>query len=325
METVIILSESDDIHALAVKKEVEKNKNVACQIVNTADFPSKLSLSNYLNFDDTTHEMVFDDSRLSTIEFKDIIGVWRRRIFNHKISEELDQEIYQEVSRRDTRASLDGFLLTLALKGCNVINNPTQENASLNKTFQLFIAQRCGICVPRTVISNNPPIVKKFYSSISNNAGKVVYKAFHSPKNSVITTNFLTEADFDRLDDLRFAPAIFQEYIDGRNLRITYINGDIFSAEVFVNIPEATRDWRLEMFNKIVEYELQPKDKFAITSLMKALKLEYGAIDFKINKNNELVFLEVNPWGQFLFVEIQTGLPISKAIADALISKHNKH
>ena len=52
--------------------------------------------------------------------------------------------------------------------------------------------------------------------------------------------------------------------------------------------------------------------------LMKALKINFGAIDMILTPEGEYVFLEVNPNGQWGWIEKLTGMPISQAIADVL-------
>ena len=54
---------------------------------------------------------------------------------------------------------------------------------------------------------------------------------------------------------------------------------------------------------------------------MKSLGLQYGAIDFIVDKNDHLIFLEVNPTGDWYWIEDQVNLPITKAVVD-LIASH---
>ena len=54
--------------------------------------------------------------------------------------------------------------------------------------------------------------------------------------------------------------------------------------------------------------------------LMQRLNLNYGAIDFVLDKQGNYVFLEINPNGQWAWIEHLTGLPISKEIVKCLCS-----
>ena len=128
----------------------------------------------------------------------------------------------------------------------------------------------------------------------------------------------MTSDDLKRIDSLKYSPVIFQEYIEGKDLRITYVGGDIFPAEVLITSTEANRDWRIEVNNTVIPSEISNLQTELIHKLMKSLRLDYGAIDVKLTDEGDMYFLEVNPWGQYLFVEIQTEQKISKAIAHFL-------
>ncbi len=52
--------------------------------------------------------------------------------------------------------------------------------------------------------------------------------------------------------------------------------------------------------------------------LMKALKINFGAIDMILTPEGEYVFLEVNPNGQWGWIEKLTGMPISQVIDDVV-------
>jgi glutathione synthase/RimK-type ligase-like ATP-grasp enzyme len=52
--------------------------------------------------------------------------------------------------------------------------------------------------------------------------------------------------------------------------------------------------------------------------LIKALNLQYGAIDLIRCPSGEYVFLEINGNGQFLWAEEQSGVKVSDALARLL-------
>ena len=54
--------------------------------------------------------------------------------------------------------------------------------------------------------------------------------------------------------------------------------------------------------------------------LVKSLGLEYGAIDFILDKDNRPVFLEVNPTGDWYWIERKVRLPITRAMVDLIAS-----
>jgi hypothetical protein len=315
-QTVIIIAETNDIHAQGVQYEVQTHLGFPCFIIDSAAFPSSLGLDIRL------------DGRLSTrflrdavppILHTDILGCWRRRVRNQAVSPDLTDESARELSGRDSRSVLGGFLLCLASTACNVVNDPRRETPGLNKAYQLTCAQSLGMPIPQTLMTNNPKSVMEFCDHLKGSGSSMVYKGINSPREAIVTTKLFQPRDLERLSGLEFGPAIFQEYIKGRNLRVTVVGKHVFPAEVIVSVPEAELDWRIEGCNKVVPYKMEAVYCDTILQLMSKLGLTYGALDFKIHDDGRIVFLEVNPGGQFLFVEVQTGQPICRAIAETLV------
>ena len=60
----------------------------------------------------------------------------------------------------------------------------------------------------------------------------MVFKPFLATTQSWRETRIIGAADLDRLDLVRFAPVIFQHYIDGVDLRVTVVGDLIFAAEI---------------------------------------------------------------------------------------------
>ncbi len=127
------------------------------------------------------------------------------------------------------------------------------------------------------------------------------------------------------LDNVKFAPVIFQEYIPADvDLRITMIGEQIFPAAIHSQETEYKVDFRMTMEKARFEaVELPPKVVRMLRELMKRLGLVYGAIDMRRTPKGEYVFLEINPAGQWLFVEERTGQKISDALAD-LLAAHER-
>ena len=317
-DSVILVAPPEDLHALAVARELGQ-LNIRCHHVDSSLFPSTVRLAGRTSGGRTFVSLAIGDDVLLQDR---LLGVWRRRVLRHVVDPELNASA-QELSRRDTYEALSGFFMALALDPfVNVINNPLTESRGLNKVAQLSAAGRHGLAVPETVVTNDPRLVIEFFDSMEHAGKSMVCKGFTSPKATMIQTRMFTQDDLERLPELRFMPAIFQEYVHGRNLRITVVGDCVFSAEVLVSIADAEIDWRLEAYNRVVEYPLPDGQSEMIAGFVKDLGLTYGALDFKLTEAGELVFLEVNPWGQYLFVEIQTGQRISHAIAANLASQH---
>jgi glutathione synthase/RimK-type ligase-like ATP-grasp enzyme len=198
-----------------------------------------------------------------------------------------------------------------------------------SKELQLRIAQRLGLDIPRTCITNDPAAARAFVESCPRGA---VAKMLEPPRLStgpdgapagVLHTTALDPAMLERLADLRLCPMVFQERLHKRReLRVTVAGRRTFSAELdSASIPGAEVDWHREPERVMRAWRattLAPDVERRLHALLDALGLQYGAFDLVHTDDERLVFLEVNPGGQYHWLELHAGLPISAAIAEVL-------
>ena len=107
-------------------------------------------------------------------------------------------------------------------------------------------------------------------------------------------------------------PVIFQEYIEGTDVR-TYVVGDnVYSADIITDeVDFRTGD------HAIVPTKLPKGYKKAAKDITQSLGYEWTAIDW-INRNGELFFLEANFSPMFCGFEKATGFPIASDLAEIL-------
>jgi len=134
-------------------------------------------------------------------------------------------------------------------------------------------------------------------------------------------TRLVEASDIKQLELVKYAPVIFQEYIDGVDLRITVIGDAFFAAEIDARQTRYPVDMRMVVGEALVQpVTLSPDLQARLLALQRRLNLAYGAIDMRRTPAGDYYFLEVNPAGQWAFVEERTQLPITKAMADLLAS-----
>jgi glutathione synthase/RimK-type ligase-like ATP-grasp enzyme len=206
------------------------------------------------------------------------------------------------------------------------------ESLQYNKARQLSIAKSVGIFdVPDTLITNDPDQARSFYY---NHGGDVIVKGLHhhavSIKNKAYTINTrrLVDSDFSKLDEsLAAAPCIFQKRIEKKNeLRITVIRDKVFAAklnlrsklalEEDIHLCKSKDDIDIEPF-----FDLTQDVKNRVLASMRAFGLEYGSLDFIVDKNDKLIFLEVNPTGAWAYIEDATGMPITEAVTNLIMKE----
>ena len=311
---VLILSPAHDIHALAVSREIQR-LGFFPWIVDLTTYPLHFDLS--AEFTDST-ELRFVDGDGAAKCSTDICSIWRRRVGQPQISDELTLDTDREIASQDSRDAVVGMSSTFESLGGLVVNSGVAESSARNKQFQLSQAVALGIPIPKTLITNSPEAAQSFSQELDNRGVRVVYKCFTSPKTMLVPTKFVRHEDQPRFRLLRNCPAIFQEYIIGRDLRITVVGKSVFSAEIVHSSEAGDVDWRVDPRHRTVPFQLDRSHSETILALMDRLNLVYGALDCKLEPDGRLVFLEVNPAGQYLFVEIEAGHPISAALAGVL-------
>jgi glutathione synthase/RimK-type ligase-like ATP-grasp enzyme len=200
---------------------------------------------------------------------------------------------------------------------CAWVNPRAADEAAHRKPYQWEIAQQVGLRLPRTLVTNRPEEARAFIERVG--VGKAVFKAFVASIEAWRETRLVEAADVERLEQVRYAPVIFQEYVEGVDLRITAVGDRLFPCEIDARNTSYPMDMRMVVGESVVSpVELPPGLHDALLALQRRLGLRYGAIDMRRTPDGEYVFLEVNPAGQWLFVERLTGMPIGQAVADLL-------
>jgi glutathione synthase/RimK-type ligase-like ATP-grasp enzyme len=221
------------------------------------------------------------------------------------------------VAIRQANEAICGLGATLDVRW---VNDPWRESAAAHKPLQLHLAERAGLRVPRTLVTNDPQHAREYLGSVGRR--RVVHKALHSTPEDWRTTRILTRRDLAQLRTLRLAPVILQEYVPGVDVRVTAAGGKLFAAAIDARRTASPEDFRPVFDAARVEACALPREVAArLRKLLRALGLAYAAIDLRRRDDGEHVFLEANPSGQWLFVERRTGLPITAAVATLLAGR----
>jgi glutathione synthase/RimK-type ligase-like ATP-grasp enzyme len=249
------------------------------------------------------------------LDLDSVVAVWWRRPQPFRPPRGMDRAGQQLVASESATAfqglyqALDAFW----------INEPARDAFASHKPYQLALAQRIGLDIPPTLMTNDVEEAKAFWR---RRDGDVIYKQFLALPAAWRETRRLKPEDEVRADAVAYAPVIFQEHVPAvADLRVTAVAGELFAAAADVRNGQYPLDVR---FNPAAEYEpheLPPQVAGKLLELMRRLGLVYGAIDLRLTPEGRYVFLEINPAGQFLYVELATGQPIAAVLAKALIER----
>jgi glutathione synthase/RimK-type ligase-like ATP-grasp enzyme len=308
---ILIISFPEDPHAQAVIDHLQQMK-APYHLMDLARFPQKARLT--CRHDETGSHHYYSEEGHDPLNLDDIRAVWWRRPQPFELHDDLGESGH--FAENECKEAIEG-LWSVIERHAVWINSPLFDEAAHKKTYQLALARDLGMRLPATCITNSPKQARRFVEE----RDQLIYKPFAGTVQEWRETRLLKEADKTQLDQVRHAPVILQDYIDGPDYRVTVIGQHIFPARIDASKGDYPVDFRLNSKNvSITPEQLPEKLEQQIHALMERLNLVYGAIDFRQDKQTgAFYFLEINPAGQWLFVEDQTRQPIAQTLAEELV------
>lgn len=249
------------------------------------------------------------------------VAWYRKPSFDFEYEFGLDSE-----SRRFAGAEIRSFFEALySLPSVVWINPPHASDAAKTKFRQLLTAVDCRVRVPRTLITTDSEVARRFFLDCGEVAlVKSIYTANVTidGRNQGVPSMKIGPEEFYALkDQIRLAPVQFQEYVEKDfELRVTVMEDAVFAVRIDSQSHEETKvDWRMDAkLNGYSLFELPKHVSSFCVQLLRLQCLKYGAMDFIVTPTGQYVFLENNPFGQYLWLETETGAPLTDAMCDLL-------
>ncbi len=231
------------------------------------------------------------------------------RLMDDRFLPELTDEPPDSPLRTYCRSFHDTLIRWMEIAPALVVNRCAPMASNSSKPYQAQLIREQGFLIPETLITNDPELVRSFRAQ----HGRVIYKSISAVRSIV---QVLQDEDEDRLERIRWCPTQFQAFVDGTNLRVHTIGGEVFPTAVQT---EAT-DYRYaahQAGEPAALREVILSDELAeqCLRLSKSLGLEFAGIDLKVTPNDEVYCFEVNPSPAFSYYEGNAGQPISAAVA----------
>ena len=315
---ILVISYPNDYHTKVVLAELDK-LNVAVSLLDLSQFPQHMQVEAQYD-SNGQHNYFLHLSDSTQLDLTMCSAIWWRRAQPFLLHPEIQNPTNYAFAYSETSEAFSGLWLSL---DAFWVNHPTRDADSHHKLHQLRIAQEVGLTIPETLITNNPDRALEFVKRYESEG--TIYKAFTGTQEAWRETRLLKENELALIDSVRYAPVIFQRYVEAQfDLRITVVGEDIFPAAIFSQESSYKIDFRMDMSNtKITAHQLPSDVEERLHALMQRLGIIYGAIDMRLTPTGQYVFLEVNPAGQWLFVEEKSGQPISKCLAHLLATHAN--
>ena len=321
-DVVLLLTHSGDFYTVDLVAQALARRGVRPIRFNTDLFPSLVKLSARAGDERAAHLVTEDGKEISADE---VCAVWARKLWSPRMSDDLDER-YRSMCVSESVAALEGFLD--ALHNARWVNDLDRQRNAENKQRQLRLAERAGLRVPRTLVTNDAAAARQFFAETE---GQTVAKLLRPLAVSMdadtpfVYTNRVREADLAQAEALRHSPMVFQELIPkAYELRVAYVGGEAFAGALdATGTSRGHTDWRRAAPEECrwQQGQLPTEVVSSLQVLMSELGLVFGAVDLICTPAGEHVFLEVNPGGEWGMLERDLGLPISEAIAEALLEK----
>lgn len=312
---VLIISTAEDPHARAVTGHIEE-LGERVRLVDLSRFPQHAHLTvRYTCCGKRAFELGDSDEPAGLDEYG---SVWWRRPQQPDLGSDIPDATHRLFAANEIHEALAGLWYAL---DAHWINDPARDHVAHRKVKQLRVAQDAGLRIPDTLITSDPAAARSYIDRRGYRG--VIYKSFSALEDEWRETRVLRAEELRLLDYVRYAPVIFQEYVEAvYDIRATVVGRRIFAAAIHSQETDYPVDFRMDMENAAIEpIELPDEVSSRLLDYMSRLGLVYGAIDLRLRPDGEYVFLEVNPAGQWLFVEEKTGQPIAAAMAEALVRR----
>lgn len=245
--------------------------------------------------------------KLSTENLKSIYyraPTFLRDIFQEGLSDE------EQLNRTQWAA----FVRSLCVfENVKWLNNPTDVYKAEIKPYQLFLANKLGIKIPKTTISNITLNSDFEYQAIKSIDTAIVCSG---ENEGFVYTEIYKK---NELKEVKYTSPFFiqQGLVPKIDIRVTVVENDLVAIKI-TSDKEIDEDWRRykdELTYSIFELPRLVHD-FCIT-YTKKLNLKFGAIDL-ILYNNDYYFIEINPTGEWSWLQKKTGYNFDKLIVKSL-------
>lgn len=215
-----------------------------------------------------------------------------------------------ERSRRFTQ----GLCEWLDVCDAFVVNRPLAMRSNSSKPFQAQLIARSGFRVPTTLITNDPVEVIEF----AEHHGRVIYKSISGIRSIVREL----QPSAARVDRVRGLATQFQALVEGVDVRVHVVGGDIHATEIRTRAIDYRYAARDDELIEHVAVELDPDTSGRCLDVARALELPLCGIDLRRTGSggtpDDYVCFEVNPMPAFSYYERLTGQPIARSLVSAL-------
>lgn len=321
---IVLLSHSQDF--FTIDRVAEHLTRLGAEFVrlNTDALPFYQPLSARWGDGRPTEIVIEFENGPHALPVESVRAVWNRRLWPGRMPEEIPADAVARCLPAAQTAVRD---LIGLFTNAHWMNGLEQGQRAESKIAQLELAQRLGLRLPPTLISNNPRDIEAFYYA---NQGDIITKLLVPTVTDMdghpdfAYTCKVESHHLEQLEQARAQPQIYQQFLPkAREFRAVCVGEQFLTGSLRVpNSGPLAVDWRQASPEDGLEWEpaaLAPALEEKLRSVMKAFGLRFGVFDLIDTGEGEPYFLEVNQAGEWGMLERDLQLPISETIARELL------
>jgi hypothetical protein len=196
------------------------------------------------------------------------------------------------------------------------LNNPVYIYQAEIKPYQLYLANKLGIKVPKSIISNKMLDIGCEHIAIKSIDTAIVSKG---DEEGFVYTEIYTP---EEINELKYTSPFFNQegLVPKIDIRVTVVEENVVAVKI-LSEKGIDQDWR--RFKNELEYiifELPVAIKDFCVEYVKSLNLKFGAIDLILHKD-VYYFIEINPTGEWSWLQQNTGYKFDELIVKSLINE----
>jgi glutathione synthase/RimK-type ligase-like ATP-grasp enzyme len=314
---VLIVTRSDDNASVELVAQAIADLGHQAFRLDSDHYPTQVRLTTQLTSKKTLRQLNLPKGWL---DLDEVGSLWYRRFFaGARIPEQLGDT--REPCVNEARRTLYGAIAALEVLQVDPLSSVRRTD---HKELQLMKAREFGLTIPRTLISNDPIEVRRFFRELG---GQMVTKMqssfaiYRGQDELVVFTTPVQAKDLEDLSGLRYSPMTFQEWIPkAYEIRSTVVGRKVLSARIDSQRSELTSvDWRRDgmgTLNDWEPYQLPAEIEASLLRLTEFFGLNYAAADFVVSTEGHYFFLEINAGGEWFW--LQRCLPIAESMAELL-------
>lgn len=311
--TVLILNAGDEKETELLTDAVEERGHEAITI-DVSNWPSDEPLTMVAGAEGA----VFG----SEFEYEDVTGAYVNyhrlfRLFEPQFRDELKADFTPTFAQiTEYRGMFEGLCRVLEQYGAEVVPGLRNHRWQDQKPGHLHLFGTLDVPVPDTLFTNDPDEVRSFYESHD----RVIFKAVtRGGTPHVMSDEDVTE---ERLANLATAPVQFQEYVEGEDLRVYVLDGEVVGATRYESDTENFSFKLDQKEGREVSVEpASPSDGLvgSVTEATAKSGLTYGAVDVRRRPDGTYALLELNEAPKFAAADIDADQDVAGALAEFLV------